>query len=226
MLALLALVAPMFGSADTAQAASAQPVQDTDPNSAYAVLAKLPVKGHAPKTGYKRAKFGKAWADVDHNGCSTRNDILRRDLTHVTLDTNGCKVMSGTLNDPYTGKTIDFHFGTTTSSAVQIDHVVALSNAWQSGAQQISYDERLHMANDPYNLFAVDGPSNQRKGDGDAATWLPKNKSFRCQYVARQIGVKHKYHLWVTSAEHDAMQRVLSSCPTEQVPTTGGVQKN
>lgn len=183
-------------------------------------LAKLPVKGRAPKTGYSRDQFGAAWADVDHNGCDTRNDILSRDLTDKTYKagTHDCVVAAGTLNDPYTGSVINFVRGQNTSAAVQIDHVVALSDAWQKGAQQLTADQRRQLANDPYNLLAVDGPSNQQKSDGDAATWLPSNKSYRCSYVARQIGVKAKYALWVTQAEHDAMANVLAGCPSQTVP--------
>lgn len=189
------------------------------------MLATLPVKGRAPKTGYARTQFGAAWSDVDHNGCDTRNDILKRDMTNVTFKswTHDCVVKTGTLNDPYTGKTINFVRGQHTSTAVQIDHVVALSDAWQKGAQQLNADQRLQLANDPYNLLAVDGPANQQKSDSDAASWLPSNKSFRCQYVARQIGVKHKYALWVTQAEKDAMTSVLSGCPGQTVPDGGGV---
>lgn len=193
--------------------------------SATEVLDSLEVKGRAPKTGYKRTQFGKAWADVDHNGCDTRNDILNRDLTGVRHKwrTHNCVVKSGKLHDPYTGKDIKFKKGKKTSTAVQIDHVVALSDAWQKGAQKLSEERRTALANDPYNLLAVQGRANQKKSDGDAATWLPSNKGFRCEYVARQIGVKHKYSLWVTQAEKEAMAKVLSSCPTQTVPDyTGG----
>lgn len=180
------------------------------------VLQTLAVKGRAPKTGYLRAQFGDGWSTT--NGCDTRNIILNRDMTNVIVDET-CKVSKGTLNDPYTGKIIEFTRGDTTSAAVQIDHVVALSNAWQTGAQQLTKDQRVALANDPLELLAVDGPTNQTKGDGDAATWLPPNKPFRCQYVARQIAVKAKYVLWVTLAEKQAMQRILESCPTQQVPS-------
>ncbi len=187
---------------------------------ATAVLSHLAVKGRAPKTGYARTQFGAAWADVDHNGCDTRNDILSRDLTDKTYrpGTHDCIVLTGTLADPYTGRTIHFVRGERTSTAVQIDHVVALSDAWQTGAQKIGTDSRKRLANDPYNLLAVDGPANQQKSDSDAASWLPSNKSARCGYVARQIGVKRKYALWVTSAEKTAMTRVLGSCPSQTVP--------
>ncbi|MEO5319129.1 DUF1524 domain-containing protein [Arthrobacter sp. CC3] len=184
------------------------------------LLATLPIKGRAPKTGYDRALFGQAWADVDRNGCDTRNDILKRDLTGITY-TNSvpCKVQSGTLADPYTGTSIKFLRGSATSSAVQIDHVVALSDAWQKGAQQLTTEQRTAFANDPLNLQATDGPTNIKKGDGDAATWLPPNKAFRCEYVARQISVKATYSLWVTQAEHDAMARILADCSGQLAPT-------
>ena len=219
-LMILAVAAPTTAySADATDSSSEQ--------SAVTVLESLPVKGRAAKTGYNRkAKFGTAWKDVDHNGCDTRNDILKRDLTDVKFKsgTKECVVRSGTLADPYTGTSIKFTKGNKTSSAVQIDHVVALSDAWQKGAQQLSQESRVQLANDPYNLLAVDGTANKQKSDSDAASWLPSNKSFRCEYVARQIGVKAKYSLWVTQAEHDAMANVLSSCPTQTVPAEDGVQ--
>ena len=174
------------------------------------------MKGRAPKTGYKRAQFGDGWAMLGN--CDTRNLILQRDLKNVVLEDDKCKVRTGALNDPYIGKDIAFARGASTSTAVQIDHVVALSNAWQTGAQQLSAERRVQLANDPLELLAVDGPANQQKGDGDAATWLPSNKPFRCQYIARQIAVKRKYALWVTEPEKAAMARVLSSCPEQIMP--------
>lgn len=182
---------------------------------ATTVLEQLPVKGRAPNTDYRRVQFGDGWILVGN--CSTREIILNRDLVNPTIG-GSCKVASGTLNDPYTGTTIAFQRGPSTSDLVQIDHVVALSNAWQTGAQLLTVDQRVALANDPLELLAVDGKANQAKSDGDAATWLPANKAFRCQYVARQIAVKAKYQLWVTQSEKDAMQRVLADCPEQTVP--------
>jgi hypothetical protein len=178
----------------------------------------LQVKGRAPHTGYARSRFGEAWADVDHNGCNTRDDVLRRDLTAITVrpGTDGCVVIAGTLADPYTGHTISFTKAK--ADEVQIDHLVALSDAWQTGAQELSSTTREAFANDPLNLLAVDGQTNQDKGDGDAATWLPPAKGFRCAYVGRQVAVKVRYHLWVTPAERDAMVRVLRTCPELALP--------
>ena len=188
---------------------------------AVQVLEGLAVKGRAPKTGYTRAQFGDGWESKA--GCDTRNIILRRDLADAVFNAK-CQVTSGTLSDPYTGKMIAFVRGETSSQAVQIDHVVALSDAWQKGAQQLSFEMREALANDPLELLAVDGAANQQKSDGDAATWLPANKSFRCQYVARQLAVKKKYTLWVTQSEKDAMINVLRTCPGQTLPADFGSQ--
>jgi hypothetical protein len=181
-------------------------------------LETLAVKGRAPKTGYSRDQFSAGWADI--GGCDMRNYILKRDMTDVVAKSEtDCTVESGTLSDPYTGKTIKFTRGAGTSDDVQIDHVVAVSDAWQKGAQALDVSTRAQFYNDPLNLLAVDGPTNTKKSDGDAATWLPPNKDYRCRYVARQIAVKAKYTLWVTQAEHDAMKNVLATCPGQVLPT-------
>jgi hypothetical protein len=195
---------------------------EQEPGLATAVLETLAVKGRAPKTGYTRAQFGPAWADVDRNGCDTRNDILKRDLTSITYraKTRNCVVETGTLVDRYSGETINFVKGNISSMEVQIDHVVALSNAWQTGAFKLTADQRKALSNDPLNLFAVKGRLNSQKGDGDAATWLPPLKSFRCSYVAQQIAVKAKYSLWVTAPEKAAMDSILAKCPTQKVPVS------
>jgi hypothetical protein len=189
------------------------------PNRALAALATLAVKGRAPKTGYDREEFGPSWSDADHNGCDTRNDILNRDLTARTwrAGTHGCVVLTGTLAEPYTGRSVAFD--KSRAIDVHIDHVVALADAWQKGGQLLTAARRLAFANDPLNLLAVDGPTNAAKGDGDAATWLPPNKPFRCAYVARQVAVKARYALWTTPAEHAAIARVLATCPGQSLPT-------
>lgn len=188
--------------------------------SASAALAALQVKGRAPKTGYARDEFGRRWADIDRDGCDQRNQILARDMDRETFKagTHDCVVLTGSLRDAYTATTIDFTRGRGTSERVQIDHVVALSDAWQKGAQQLDEATREKIGNDPLNLIAVDGPANSRKGAGDAATWLPPDRGYRCAYVARQVAVKAKYRLWVTGAERDAIDRVLRGCPDRAVP--------
>ena len=216
---LMAVVAP---APDTSPTTTPTATPTAAPGTALALLGTLDVKGRAPKTGYDRDLFGQRWSDTDRNGCDTRNDVLRRDLTDVRLKagTNGCVVATGTLADPYSGTSIDFVRGQGTSELVQIDHVVALSDAWQKGAAQWSPARRLAFANDPSNLLAVQGSLNSQKGDGDAATWLPPRKAFRCAYVARQVAVKASYGVWVTAAERDAISRVLSTCPDQ--PATSG----
>jgi hypothetical protein len=186
--------------------------------AALEALDNLVIKGRAPKTGYDREQFGGDWASSE--GCSTRERILARDLRRKTGAP--CQIESGLLADPYTATSIRFARGG--ASEVDIDHVVALGDAWQKGAQKWTYAKRVRFANDPLNLLAVDASANRQKGDGDAATWLPPNKSFRCAYVARQISVKRRYRMWVTRAEHDAMQRVLARCPRTPLPAAGRVR--
>jgi hypothetical protein len=185
---------------------------DTGLVTAADQLASLPITPRAPRDGYSRDEFGQAWLDVDRNGCDTRNDILARDLDDIVVDAR-CRVLSGVLREPFTGDIVFFERGEQTSALVQIDHVVALSNAWQTGAQDIGEQRRIEFANDPLNLIAVSGRLNQQKGDSDAASWLPPDRNYWCEYVARQVGVKAHYSLSVTQAEHDQMARVLRSCP-------------
>ncbi|MCQ9676843.1 HNH endonuclease family protein [Corynebacterium sp. BF-R-2] len=187
--------------------------------AALTTLDSLEVKGRAPMTGYEREELGQAWSDdvtveFGHNGCDTRNDILRRDLDNLVIKdgTHDCVALSGTLQDPYSGQVIEFQRGAETSDAVQIDHVVALADAWQKGAQQWSPEQRRNFGNDPRNLLAVDGPLNQQKGAGDAATWLPPNKAFRCEYAQRIVEVKAAYGVWVTDAERQALRGLLQAC--------------
>lgn len=203
-----------------------QPEANTESSAeseaALSALQSMEEKGRAPKTGYSRGQFGEGWGDV--GGCDVRNLVLARDLANDQIAENGCEVISGQLRDPYTAALIDFKKGPATSDDVQIDHVVALSDAWQKGAQYKSADERVRLANDPLNLLAVDGKANQQKGDSDAASWLPPNKPYRCQYVARQIAVKKKYGLWMTKAEKDMSKRVLNTCPAQRLPVEASVQ--
>ncbi len=185
---------------------------------ALTALATIPIKGRAPKTGYDRDLFASDW---DYSfGCDMRNKILRRDFVEFQFRSDSsCVIATGVLLDPYTGQTINFVRGVGTSNEVQIDHVVAVSDAWQKGAQQLSSAQRYAFYNDPLNLLAVSGSANAQKSDSDAASWLPSNKAYRCAYVARQVAVKISNNLWVTQAEYDAINRVLRDCPDQALPT-------
>lgn len=188
------------------------PLVNAPEGSALEILENLAVKGRAPKTGYTREQFYNGWPTVD--GCNLRQRILKREFgDSAVLD--GCTVLSGEFDEPYTGKHMVYEKREDITKGVQIDHVVALSDAWQKGAQNLTAEERYQIATDPLNLLAVDASTNQKKSDGDAATWLPPNKSFRCTYVARQVSVKYKYHLWVTEAEKNAIVAILNTCPNE-----------
>jgi hypothetical protein len=193
--------------------------------AALILLNTIPVKGWDPTTGFSRDEFGKPWTDdVDveggHNGCDTRNDILKRDLSNVVTAGN-CMVLSGVLHDPYTGKDIQFNREEGTDILVQVDHVVPLLDAWKTGAQQWDQYKRVQFANDPLNLLAVSGKANRQKKAGDVARWLPSNKDFRCDYVTRVVTVKAKYGLWVTQTEHDAASRILEKCASQTLPSSG-----
>ncbi|WP_435299233.1 HNH endonuclease family protein [Timonella sp. A28] len=182
--------------------------------AAQTTLEALPVKKPETRKGYDRERqFGSGWADLDRDGCNTRNEILNRDMTnlvHRDVSPQGCLVDGGTLDDPYTGDIIEFD--PNNRAKVQIEHVVALFDAWQKGAQHLTKEQRVELANDPDNLLAAYGPENQSKGHRDASEYLPPNESFQCSYVIAQITVKERYELWVTSAEKAAMSTVLKNC--------------
>ena len=193
----------------TAEAVS---VADENAPLATEVLEKLEVKGRAPKTGYTRDEFYSGWPTVD--GCNLRQRIIKREFGESAV-LEGCDVIAGEYEEPYTGEYKKFSEKSEISKGVQIDHVVALSDAWQKGAQYMEREVRYDIATDPLNLLAVDSVANEKKSDGDAATWLPSNKKFRCQYVARQVSVKYKYKLWVTEVEKEAISQILLNCPNE-----------
>jgi hypothetical protein len=211
-------VAPTRAHASTSPSVRTPTPAIAKPGTALAALEHLVVKGRAPMTGYAREEFGQAWLDADRNGCDTRNDVLGRDVVRRVYKpgTGGCVVLSGLLHDPYLGRDVRFERGA--NDEVDIDHVVSLGNAWVTGAARVDIRTRAAFANDPLNLLAVDLHTNRSKGDGDAATWLPPYRPFRCAYVARQIAVKQKYRLWVTRPERAAMSRVLAGCPDQRLP--------
>ncbi|WP_186292941.1 HNH endonuclease family protein [Brevibacterium aurantiacum] len=177
---------------------------------ARSMLDELEVKVKERRTGYDPELFD--WtADVDDNGCDTRNDALRRDLKDLKIEaeTSGCVAIAGDLDDKYLGESYAFERG---SANVDVDYIVSGSNAWQTGASGMSVDELREFGNDPLNLLTVSANVIRQKGGGDAAAWLPPNEDFQCEYVSRQIAIKHKYGLWVASAEKDAMEAVLDTC--------------
>ena len=186
-------------------------------DAARAQLAALQIKSWDRAQDFKRYRFGQAWSDdvnveFGHNGCDTRDDILRRDLANLVVRPGTCFAQSGTLHDPYTGTTIDFVRGPDTSDSVEIDHVVSLADAWYKGARLWEAQRRVDFANDPINLLAVSPKANFDKAFRDAASWLPPNEAFRRDFVARQVNVKTVYGLWVSSKEKQAIAEVLARC--------------
>ncbi len=195
--------------------------QPAPPPSRYDIarqqLKNLPVRGWDRTSDFQRYQFGEAWSDdvnveFGHNGCNTRDDILRRDLKDLVVRPFTCFAQSGTLTDPYTGNVIPFVRGPESSKAIEIDHVVALADAWYKGARAWDPQRRLDFANDPRNLLAVSPKANFDKAFRDAASWLPPNEAFRCDFVARQIDVKTAYGLWLSAKEKKALTDVLARC--------------
>ena len=171
---------------------------------------------------YRRAAFGEAWTDDNpapegHNGCDTRNDILNRDLTDKTLvSLKRCPqaVKTGVLRDPYTNDTIAFTRGNQVGAAVQIDHIVPLALAWDLGARDWNDELRLRFANDPANLLAVSGKSNQDKGDKQPSDWRPPNHGFWCQYAVQYVAVLRGYGLPVDAPSVPVLRDAAATCPT------------
>ena len=176
--------------------------------------------------GYDRERYFGGWASNGCGSATTRDTILARDLKGAVKNPK-CQVMSGTLSDPYTGRTIQFRRGRNTSSAVQIDHVVALLDAWESGARDWDQAKRVEYANSPDVLLASDGPANMAKGSGLDANgtslyrsqnagapdiWMPDNKAYRCDYMAKRATIKSKWGLTMTPREKQQTVSVLSQC--------------
>lgn len=196
------------------------PVTGAELAAARASLAALPeLTAEAPEP-YARTHFGTPWTDVDGNGCSTREDMLARDLVDAVRDDDGCTVLTGTLTDRYTGRVLPFRRGPTTSARVQIDHVVALADAWRTGAWAWNDAQRARLANDPANLLAVDGPTNEDKGAQDASTWLPPYAPFRCQYAVLRVRVRAGYGLALAPGEREALGRALGTCDVAEITVT------
>ncbi|MFE5486910.1 HNH endonuclease family protein [Streptomyces sp. NPDC056527] len=185
---------------------------DADEATARKLIEGLSTKGRGPKTGYDRDKFGHAWLDtadgvpLARNGCDTRNDLLRRDAQDLRFrDGSDCVVVAMTLQDPYTGKTIEWR--KSKAAEVQIDHVVPLSYSWQMGSSRWPVSKRKQFANDVLNLIPVQGRANSAKSDSGPASWLPPAQRIRCAYAVRFAQVATKYEMPVTAPDKKTMLR-------------------
>ena len=212
---------PTWRAPEPASSGAPPPAPAQGPTPRYDIarqqLKALQVRGWDRESDFRRYQFGEAWSDdvnveVGHNGCNTRDDILRRDLQNLVVRPFTCFAQSGTLIDPYTGATIAIVRGPESSNTIEIDHVVSLADAWYKGARAWDPQRRLDFANDPRNLLAVSPKANFDKAYRDASAWLPPNEAFRCDFVARQVDVKTAYGLWLSAKEKKAMTDVLARC--------------
>ncbi|GGY14124.1 HNH endonuclease family protein [Streptomyces djakartensis] len=188
-------------SAPTASAALPTPVSGA---TARSYLATLTVAAEN-RTGYNRDLFPH-W--ITQSGtCNTREVVLKRDGTNVVQDSS-CAATSGSWYSPYDGATWS------AASDVDIDHLVPLAEAWDSGAGSWTTSRRQSFANDLTRpqLIAVTDDVNQAKGDQDPATWMPSRTTYRCTYVRAWVQVKYYYDLSVDQAEKSALQTHLANC--------------
>jgi len=211
----LVLIVPTFTNQPTGPTISTLPAgtAPATPSSSPALdlLAQIPAAGTAPVQPYERDEFGQRWADLDRNGCDTRNDMLQRDLVDIVFkpNTNDCVVLRGTLDDPYTGETVTFIRVSEGYQPTQVDHLIPLSVAWSTGASEWSADKRLQLANDPSNLQVT--TANQVKNDSTPSQWMPV-ASYACEYSTRYVQVAHAYELAISEADRAALTITLAHC--------------
>jgi hypothetical protein len=228
LLATLVMTGCSLGQQPVPSAATTSPTSDpvssalTSPTTSLVAvgdvataLAKLPVRplDAAPRYNRQQQFLPHGWEDLDGNGCDARRDAIARQAVRdiVRKGTADC-ILTATVSDPYSDADIS-------SIRAQADHVVALKDAWLTGATAMTLTMRERLANDPLNLIMVAGSLNASKGDKAADEWLPPTEGFHCASVAQQIAVKTRYGLWVTQGEHDKMVSVLAACPGQQPPT-------
>ncbi|HEU5475494.1 MAG TPA: HNH endonuclease family protein [Actinophytocola sp.] len=206
-------IPPGTGPAANPAANAHEPPGTVDAPTARTRLAALIEAPPATLDGYVRdcdngdaCVFGQPWFDTDGDGCDQRSQVLARDMVDVIRKPGRCAVTSGTLHDPYTGQTV------TSVSKIQIDHVVPLAEMWRSGAANWPPDQRTRAANDLTNLLAVNGKTNQSKGDKTPDVWLPPNTAYHCTYARIYITTKSNYALTVTAIERQALAQALAAC--------------
>ncbi|MGC5225167.1 HNH endonuclease family protein [Micromonospora sp. DT81.3] len=198
---------------------SAESAGDLVPEASAALeqLEQLTIDEPEKANTYDRDLFGQRWADVDRNGCDTRNDMLARDLIDIVTKpgTNGCVVLYGILHDAYTGETVIFERRSEGFQPVQADHLVPLAYAWSQGAHEWTPELRQQFANDPANLQIT--TVNQAKGDSGPTEWTAPDESYRCTYAARFVFVLTAYGLTIPVADHNTLTAQLASCTAGRI---------
>lgn len=178
-------------------------------------IATLPVAAE-DRTGYKRSSF-RHWIDADRDGCSTRDEALLEEAVTAPEVEPGCKIVGGRWYSYYDDTIVE------QASALDVDHLVPLAEAWDSGASTWTPQQRQDYANDltsPHHLVAVTARSNRSKADKDPAAWLPPYTPARCRYVTEWTAVKVRWALTIDTAERDALAAIAADCPNVPLPST------
>ncbi|CAB4991929.1 unannotated protein [freshwater metagenome] len=210
-----ALVVPL-GPVEAASQASERIVASAARVSALRLLSQLPVRVESG-AGYVRAKFGSGWTDVNHNGCSTRSEVLIRESKVHPRQGAGCRLTLGTWLSIYDGARF------AVSGSLDIDHMVPLAEAWASGARGWTASTRSAFANDLgylYSLNAVSANSNRSKGDREPGSWMPSNRAYRCTYLASWVAVKWRWRLSVDAGEKRKLVTALTACGSRAMIAT------
>ncbi|MGW3491316.1 HNH endonuclease family protein [Streptomyces sp. NPDC001054] len=204
--------------------ANAHATPDSPPTAARGETATLPVRKALAalptraenRAGYKRTAF-KHWIDADKDGCNTRAEVLLAEAVVAPEQGTRCVLTGGSWNSPYDDRTFD------NARGLDIDHLVPLAEAWDSGASTWSPKEREAYANDlgdPRALIAVSAASNRSKADQDPTTWMPPATGYRCQYASDWVADKTRWGLSIDSAERTALTDVLDACPNRPITVT------
>ncbi len=184
-----------------------QTAQATSTAKASTLLSKLKVANEY-QTGYQRDYF-KLWVDSDHDGCNTRKEVLLSEAVSQPSENSSCTLYGGSWKSPYDNITF------TNSRSLDIDHMVPLSEAWQSGAYRWDADTRERYANDlgySRSLIAVSATTNRAKSDQDPYLWMPPNHAYWCQYVSDWIAIKYRWGLTIDKTEKRDLVQKVKTC--------------
>ncbi|MEU1409611.1 HNH endonuclease family protein [Streptomyces sp. NPDC005728] len=224
LLFLPALASPTAMAATRSPAAATAPARSfgsghraaSETVSLFTAVSRLPVEEEPdPRVGYDRDKKFPHWTAglILNDGCDTRKEVILQEAVEAPEVGPKCRLIGGRWFSAYDQKWL------TSASSIDVDHMVPLAEAWDSGAASWTQERRRAYANDqgvPASLIAVSGGSNRQKADKDPADWLPV-AAYRCQYVADWVATKLRWGLSADAGEVDALSKVAEDCPTQEV---------